>query len=121
LSGSGGFMQGKRAVVIGAGLAGLMAARVLADHYDSVVVIEKDQLTGPEPRKGVPQGNHIHVLWSVGSAILERLFPGLFEDLAAAGGVWNTRSGKNCSNMATSISNVLRLLESVLRMIVPAG
>jgi len=47
LSGSGGFMQGKRAVVIGAGLAGLMAARVLADHYDSVVVIEKDQLTGP--------------------------------------------------------------------------
>lgn len=80
-------MQDKRAVVIGAGLAGLMAARVLADHYDSVVVIEKDQFTGPAPRKGVPQGNHIHVLWTVGSEILERLFPGLFEDLAKAGGV----------------------------------
>jgi flavin-dependent dehydrogenase len=80
-------MRIKQGVVIGAGLAGLMAARVLADHCESVLVIEKDELTGPEPRKGVPQGNHIHLLWSVGSTILENLFPGLFEDLAAAGGV----------------------------------
>ena len=80
-------MRHKQVVVIGAGLAGLMTARVLADHYDTVLVIEKDQFTGPEPRKGVPQGNHIHVLWTVGSAILEKFFPGLFEDLAAAGGV----------------------------------
>lgn len=80
-------MHVKKGVVIGAGLAGMMAARVLADHCDSVLVIEKDKLSGPEPRKGVPQGNHIHLLWSVGSTILENLFPGLFEDLAAAGGV----------------------------------
>jgi 2-polyprenyl-6-methoxyphenol hydroxylase-like FAD-dependent oxidoreductase len=77
----------KQAVVIGAGLAGMMAARVAADHFESVILIERDQVAGPEPRKGVPQGNHIHVLWSVGSAILENLFPGLFDQLAAAGAV----------------------------------
>jgi len=79
-------MKSKRAVVIGAGLAGLLAARVLAEYCESVVVIEKDPLAGPEPRKGVPQGNHIHVLWSVGSALLEKFFPGLFDEIAAAGG-----------------------------------
>lgn len=80
-------MRGKQAIVIGAGLAGLMAARVAADHFGRVTVLEKDDSLGPEPRKGVPQGNHIHVIWTVGSAILEQLFPGLFDDLAAAGGV----------------------------------
>ena len=80
-------MPAKQAVVIGAGLAGMMAARVAADHYESVVLVDRDQIAGPEPRKGVPQGNHIHVLWSVGSAILENLFPGLFDELAAAGAV----------------------------------
>lgn len=80
-------MQAKQAVVIGAGLAGMMAARVAADHFESVVLVDRDQIRGPEPRKGVPQGNHIHVLWSVGSAILEKFFPGLFDELAAAGAV----------------------------------
>ena len=89
----GVFVPLKKVIVIGAGLAGMMAARVAADHYDSVVLIEKDQLAGPEPRKGVPQGNHIHVLWSVGSTILESFFPGLFEELAAAGAVVFDNSG----------------------------
>lgn len=80
-------MRGKQAVVIGAGLAGLMSARVAADHFTHVTVLEKDEYSGPEPRKGVPQGNHIHVLWTVGSAILEQSFPGLFAALAEDGGV----------------------------------
>jgi len=79
-------MRGKQAIVIGAGLAGLMGARVAADHYDRVTVLEKDDLPGTEPRKGVPQGNHIHVLWTAGSALLEQQFPGLFDALAADGG-----------------------------------
>ena len=55
------------AVVIGASIAGLAAARVLSDHYESVVVLERDEL--PEvsaPRRGVPQGRHAHILAAAG-------------------------------------------------------
>lgn len=51
----------EHAVVLGAGIAGLLAARVLSDVYDSVCVIERDKTLGlPIHRKGVPQGRHIH-------------------------------------------------------------
>jgi len=44
-------------------MAGLLAARILSDHFEQVTVIEHDQLTDDaEPSKGVPQGRHIHVL-----------------------------------------------------------
>jgi ribulose 1,5-bisphosphate synthetase/thiazole synthase len=33
---------GSRAVVMGASLAGLLSARVLADAFDEVVVVERD-------------------------------------------------------------------------------
>ena len=35
---------GKQAVVIGAGMGGLTAAGALADHFDQVVVLERDTL-----------------------------------------------------------------------------
>ena len=79
-------MQGKHAIVIGAGMSGLLAARVAANHFERVTVLEKDDLPGAEARKGVPQGKHIHVLWTAGASLLEQYFPGLFDDLAAAGG-----------------------------------
>jgi glycine/D-amino acid oxidase-like deaminating enzyme len=45
---------GGHAIVIGAGMGGLLAARALAEHYDRVTVIERDELPeAPEPRKGV--------------------------------------------------------------------
>ncbi|MDQ2802487.1 MAG: hypothetical protein M3Y41_07315 [Pseudomonadota bacterium] len=75
-----------RAVVIGASMAGLLAARVLADHFADVLVLEKDTL--PEtatPRRGVAQGRHLHVLLSAGLEIIEAQFPGLVDDLTAAG------------------------------------
>ncbi len=51
------------AIVCGAGMAGLLSARVLADFYDRVVIVERDELTDePAPRKGVPQGNYLHTL-----------------------------------------------------------
>jgi glycine/D-amino acid oxidase-like deaminating enzyme len=53
----------RHAVVIGASMAGLLAARVLSDHFEQVTIIEGDQLPeGGEPRKGVPQGRHAHIL-----------------------------------------------------------
>ena len=78
---------GRRAVVIGAGVAGLLTARVLSDHFDAVTVLERDRLpeAEPVPRPGAPQAGHVHGLLARGHAILERLFPGLDAELEAAG------------------------------------
>jgi 2-polyprenyl-6-methoxyphenol hydroxylase-like FAD-dependent oxidoreductase len=76
------------AVVIGASMAGLLAARVLAGHVDRVTVVERDRLPdAPEPRRSVPQGRQVHVLLARGSAVLDRLFPGFTRELVAAGAV----------------------------------
>ena len=77
---------GDHAVVVGASMGGLLAARVLADAYQWVTVIDRDRL--PErvaDRQGVPQGRHAHALLARGAQILEELFPGMLADLAAAG------------------------------------
>jgi 2-polyprenyl-6-methoxyphenol hydroxylase-like FAD-dependent oxidoreductase len=77
---------GSHAVVLGAGMSGLLAARVLADHYEQVTVVERDLLPGDgAPRRGVPQARHVHALMSRGSQILEKMFPGLLRDLVESG------------------------------------
>lgn len=77
---------GDDAVVIGGSLAGLLAARVLADHHDRVTILERDRLPdGPEARKGVPQARHVHVLLTAGRQALDRLLPGVLPELLAAG------------------------------------
>jgi len=59
---------GDHAVVIGGSMAGLLAARVLADRYARVTVLERDRLpSGADPRKGTPQARHIHVLLTAGA------------------------------------------------------
>lgn len=69
-------MKRDKAVVIGAGFAGLMAARVLSDHFRSVVIIDKDEKVGSRsPRSGVAQGAHLHVLLKRGQTILRSFFP----------------------------------------------
>ena len=74
------------AVVVGAGMAGLCFARVLADTFDHVTVVDRDRLTGEaRPRRGVPQGRHVHPLLPAGVEALERLFPGLGAELGDAG------------------------------------
>jgi 2-polyprenyl-6-methoxyphenol hydroxylase-like FAD-dependent oxidoreductase len=74
------------AIVIGGSMAGLMAARVLSDHFAHVTLIERDTFTeGAEPRKGVPQGKQAHGLLSGGQQVMEELFPGLTNDLVAEG------------------------------------
>jgi 2-polyprenyl-6-methoxyphenol hydroxylase-like FAD-dependent oxidoreductase len=81
-------VSGHRAVVVGAGLAGLAAARVLAEHVDEVVVVERDPL--PEDassRPGTPQGRHLHNLLLRGLHELEQMLPGLTQELRAAGAV----------------------------------
>jgi flavin-dependent dehydrogenase len=74
-----------RAVILGAGLAGLLAAAALTPHYD-VTLIERDQLPdGPENRRGLPQGHHAHVLMSSGARIVDELLPGTVDEWIAAG------------------------------------
>jgi 2-polyprenyl-6-methoxyphenol hydroxylase-like FAD-dependent oxidoreductase len=74
------------AVVIGASMAGLLAARILADRFDRVTVLDRDDLPeGADSRKGVPQGRHAHGLLASGELVLRDLFPGLMEDLVTAG------------------------------------
>jgi len=77
---------GERAVVLGASMAGLLAAKVLSDSYGQVTVIDRDEL--PEAsthRRGVPHGRHIHGLLARGQQALEELFPGLTGELVAHG------------------------------------
>lgn len=74
------------AVVIGGSMTGLLAARVLADHFQQVTLVERDTFpSAPDPRKGVPQARHAHVLLVRGQRILNELLPGLPAELAAAG------------------------------------
>jgi 2-polyprenyl-6-methoxyphenol hydroxylase-like FAD-dependent oxidoreductase len=74
------------AVVLGASIAGLLAARVLSETYPQVTVLDRDALApGVEPRRGVPQGRHVHALLARGQLVLEELFPGLTEELVEAG------------------------------------
>ena len=76
---------GQHAVVIGASMAGLLAARVLSDHYERVTLIERDRLEGMDARKGVPQGRQTHAILSKGAAAIEALFPDLFPALMEGG------------------------------------
>lgn len=74
------------AIVIGGSMAGLLAGRVLADHFEQVTIIESDRFPEkPVPRKGVPQSAHLHILLTRGRMIIEKLFPGLQDELIAAG------------------------------------
>lgn len=77
-----------RAVVIGASLAGSLCARVLTEHFDEVLVVERDhELQAMGPRRAVPQGHHLHALWHTGLVAMEQLYPGLTDELIAGGAV----------------------------------
>ncbi len=98
-----GRSQGRHAVVLGGSLAGLLAARVLADYFDHVTLIERDVYTeNCETRRGIPQANHVHGLLLRGRQVLEQLFPGLQDEMIAGGAplvdmaneiAWYTRAG----------------------------
>ncbi len=108
--------KGGRAVVLGAGWGGLVAARVLADHFEEVTVVERDVFP-PEGhgRRGVPQGRHVHGMQAGGLPLLESLFPGLRAELAGHGArevddlsrVWLRFSGRLLSQEHQRVEPVL--------------
>jgi len=76
----------RRAIVLGASIAGLLTARVLCGRFAEVVLLERDEL--PErsaPRKGAPHAVHPHGLLARGREILETLFPGFSDVLIGQG------------------------------------
>jgi 2-polyprenyl-6-methoxyphenol hydroxylase-like FAD-dependent oxidoreductase len=77
---------GEHAIVLGASMAGLLAARALADFYTTVTVVERDTLSDTAAvRRGVPQGRHTHGLLMRGARALEELFPGFLDQLVDDG------------------------------------
>jgi 2-polyprenyl-6-methoxyphenol hydroxylase-like FAD-dependent oxidoreductase len=81
-------MNREHAVVVGGSMTGLLATRVLLDHFGHVTLVERDRFpAGAAFRPGVPQSRHLHVLWTHGQQIMEDLFPGLGKTLLAAGAV----------------------------------
>jgi 2-polyprenyl-6-methoxyphenol hydroxylase-like FAD-dependent oxidoreductase len=78
----------KHAIVIGGSMAGLLAARVLADYYKEVTLFERDTFPPDgQHRRGVPQGRHTHGLLVSGGQVLERFFPGISQELIDGGAV----------------------------------
>jgi 2-polyprenyl-6-methoxyphenol hydroxylase-like FAD-dependent oxidoreductase len=79
---------GQRAVVIGAGIAGLAAARALADSFTQVLILERDKLMPhAAPRIGVPQGKQPHALLVGGLNALTDLFPNFLDRFLKSGAV----------------------------------
>ncbi|MFG1996330.1 FAD-dependent oxidoreductase [Actinoplanes sp. NPDC048988] len=77
-----------RAVVIGGSLAGLLAARVLSDTYEKVLVFDRDELPASAvPRRGVPQGRQAHGMLAGGALAIGALIDGFTPDLVSAGAV----------------------------------
>ncbi|MEV0212855.1 FAD-dependent monooxygenase [Micromonospora sp. NPDC050695] len=77
---------GRRAVVLGGSMAGVLAARVLAESYGEVLVVDRDTLLGVrEPRRGAPHTVHAHGLHARGHLNMEELFPGITDELTADG------------------------------------
>ena len=78
----------EKAVIVGGGISGKLAARVLSEIFQEVIILERDtEPNGPSPRKGAPQGEHIHALLFAGANGLEELFPGITEKFTASGAV----------------------------------
>lgn len=120
----------KHAVIIGGGMAGLVAAAVAARHFEQVTLIDKDTLpVVPHPRKAVPQGNHVHALLKSGEMFLSELFPEFREEAMASGCLefrvrsqWRTYGAKGWIEPVdiglTALSQTRPLIEHVLRRLV---
>src|ERR1700692_3156688 len=79
---------GKHAVVVGAGIGGLTAAKALSSHFEKVTVLERDALPSKPPgRTGTPQSRQGHVLLRGGLDALTKFFPDFETELERAGAV----------------------------------
>ncbi len=120
----------KHVVIIGGGMAGLIAAAVAARHFECVTLIDKDcPPDDPQPRKAVPQGHHVHALLKSGELFLSELFPDFRQEALASGCLefrvrsqWRTYGPKGWIAPVdiglTALSQTRPLIEHVLRRLV---
>lgn len=78
------------AIVLGGSISGLLAAAALSPSFERVTVVDRDDLLvdGPDAqrsRRGVPQGDQVHHLLSLGYDTIEYLLPGLGQELIDLG------------------------------------
>jgi 2-polyprenyl-6-methoxyphenol hydroxylase-like FAD-dependent oxidoreductase len=79
---------GRQAIVVGAGIGGLAAAKALSSTFETVTVLKRDALpSAPIARSGTPQARQIHVLLRGGLDALIELFPEFGTELERAGAV----------------------------------
>ena len=79
--------ENRHAIVIGASIGGLCAARALQSRFDTITILEADHLPEqPEGRRGTPQAWHNHFLLAAGREAIEDLFPGFTKRLMDNGG-----------------------------------
>ena len=64
---------------------GLLSARVLADFFENVTVVEREHSARAAARDHNPRGQHAHPILARGGQILTPLFPGFIEELVAGG------------------------------------
>lgn len=84
----GSFFVPALAVILGASISGLLAARALAPYFDQILLVERDCLADkPELRAGTAQAQHAHILLQRGLIGFERMLPGFIQQLLDAGGV----------------------------------
>lgn len=108
------------AIIMGGGMAGLLSAAGLAEQFEQVTIIDRDELRteGPEalaPRRGVPQGGVVHRLLALGETTMEELLPGLREELLAAGcQEWLRESQEDVQGPGT-LALTRPVLEGVIR------
>jgi 2-polyprenyl-6-methoxyphenol hydroxylase-like FAD-dependent oxidoreductase len=96
------------AIVVGGSVAGPLTARVLADHYEQVTIVERDILPrAGNPRPGFPHGRHSCALLGTGRQMLDQLFPGISEDLIAAGALMGDSVGDCPCRLAGGIAGLL--------------
>src|SRR5215467_3675498 len=109
---------GDQAIVIGASMGGLLAARALSEFFAEVTLLERDAFPASDiPRKGVPQGRHAHGLLSRGRDVIEEFFPGWTDEVVASGGACGDIAGDaiwNCHGITlkSEPSSMVGLLAS---------
>lgn len=115
------------ALVLGASMGGLLAARVLSEHFAQVTILERDTVTAePQSRKGQPQTRHLHGLLASGLDTLTHYFPDLQDALVQNGAMvvdmaesmhWHSYGGfRKRFHMGLNAATMSRpLLESLVR------
>lgn len=115
------------ALVLGGSITGLLTARVLADHYARITIVERDRLPSTvEHRRGLPHGRHVHGMLPQGLRTVEQLLPGFTRSVVSAGGLvgdilgntrWylNGRMLRQTETGLTALSASRPLLEAAIR------